>query len=239
MPFSDYIVYADESGDHSLSVINTQNPVFVLVFVIFHKDDFITRAVPAAQRLKFDFWGHDGVVLHSRDIRKSSGDFNILLRADIRDQFLGRLSAMMSDMPMTLIAAAIDKKRHIRRYTTPANPYELALAFCIERLERWLEDQGQANHETHILFERRGKVEDDQLELEFRRLTQGNEQLRCRFIDKRHNSTGLQIADLAAHPIGRHVIDQTQANRAFEILKPKFRAGPAGRIQGYGLKIFP
>jgi hypothetical protein len=239
MHFSDYIVYADESGDHSLTSINPQNPVFVLVFIIFHKDAFIARAVPAVQRLKFDFWGHDGVVLHSHDIRKSYGDFNILLRADVRDKFLSRLSALMSEMPMTLIAAAIDKHRHIRRYKTPANPYELALAFCIERLRRWLHERGQAAKETHILFERRGRTEDDQLELEFRRLTEGNEQLRCRFMDKRHNSTGLQIADLAAHPIGRHVINQAQANRAFEILRPKFRAGPAGRIQGYGLKVFP
>ena len=40
MNFSDYIVYVDESGDHSLTKINRQNPVFVLAFCIFEKRAF-------------------------------------------------------------------------------------------------------------------------------------------------------------------------------------------------------
>ena len=63
--------------------------------------------------------------------------------------------------------------------------------------------------------------------------------LDIRFMDKKHNSTGLQLADLVAHPIGRHAIDPDQPNRAFDILKPKFRRGPAGLVKGFGLKIFP
>ena len=30
-----------------------------------------------------------------------------------------------------------------------------------------------------------------------------------RLMDKKHNSTGLQLADLVAHPIGRHAISRT------------------------------
>ena len=33
--FSDYIVYVDESGDHSLESIDINYPVFVLAFCIF------------------------------------------------------------------------------------------------------------------------------------------------------------------------------------------------------------
>jgi hypothetical protein len=58
-------------------------------------------------------------------------------------------------------------------------------------------------------------------------------------MDKKHNSTGLQIADLTAHPIGRHVINPGQQNRAFQLIEPKLRRGPNGRRDGYGLKIFP
>jgi hypothetical protein len=63
MPFSDYVVYVDESGDHSLQSIDPNFPVFSLVFCIFKKSDFIEAVVPIVQRLKFDFWGHDAVVL--------------------------------------------------------------------------------------------------------------------------------------------------------------------------------
>jgi hypothetical protein len=57
MAFSDYVVYVDESGDHSLQSIDPNFPVFSLVFCIFKKSDFVETVVPVVQRLKFDFWG--------------------------------------------------------------------------------------------------------------------------------------------------------------------------------------
>lgn len=35
--FSDYVVYVDESGDHSLASIDPDYPVFVLTLCVFHK----------------------------------------------------------------------------------------------------------------------------------------------------------------------------------------------------------
>src|SRR5882724_5912677 len=109
MEFGDYIVYVDESGDHSLTSINPQHPVFVLVFCIFEKAIYQTTIVSAIQKLKFDFWGHDCVVLHSHEIRKARGDFNILLNATTRTTFMARVNALVADLPFTVIAAAIDK----------------------------------------------------------------------------------------------------------------------------------
>ena len=243
--FSDYIVYVDESGDHSLTSINPQNPVFVLVFCIIAKSDYYGVIVPLMQKLKFDFWGHDSVIIHSHEIRKARGDFNILLNAETRSAFLADLNALIAATPMTVIASAIDKERHKARYANPRNPYEVALAFCMERLEHWLRERGQDRHLTHVVVERRGAVEDASLELEFRRIADGRnaigrlDNLAIRFMDKKNNSTGLQLADLAAHPIGRHIIKPDQPNRAYELLEPKFRRGPNGRIAGYGLKVFP
>lgn len=243
--FSDYVVYVDESGDHSLSSVNPQNPVFALAFCIFDKSNYISAVVPAFQRLKFDFWGHDCVVLHSHEIRKSSGDFNILLNATTRALFFERLNQAIAAAPFTVIAAAIDKNKLLSRYAKPASPYELALGFCMERLQRWLMDRTASDSATFVMVECRGRKEDGALELEFRRIADGQNQvgkmpnLDVRFMDKRHNSTGLQIADLVAHPISRHVIDPTQPNRAYDIVKSKFRKGPGGIEVGYGLKVFP
>ena len=59
------------------------------------------------------------------------------------------------------------------------------------------------------------------------------------FADKRANSSGLQLADLVARPVGMSVLRPGQPNRAFAILESKLYASPDGRIDGYGLKIFP
>src|ERR1043166_8700773 len=124
MSFSEYIVYADESGDHGLVSINPQYPVFVLAFCLVHKPTYIDSIVPSFQRLKFDFWGHDGVVFHSHDIRKERGDFTLLRSPEVRPRFIDRLSRVIQAADFTIIASIIDKKRHVERYAQPADPYE-------------------------------------------------------------------------------------------------------------------
>ncbi len=245
MSFGNYIIYADESGDHSLTSINVEYPVFVLAFCIFRKADYSAVAVPQVQQLKFRFWGHDDIILHGHEIRKQHGDFRILLHPETRAAFITEMSAVMERIPFTLIAAVIDKSRHVKQYANPANPYELALTFCMERLHHWLKAEGEADKLTHVIVERRGRTEDQLLELEFRRIADGRNaagkmpNLAIRFMDKKHNSTGLQIADLVAHPIGRCVMKPQQPNRAYDIIKAKFRRGPTGKTEGFGLKVFP
>lgn len=245
MTFSNHIVYADESGDHSLISINPENPVFVLAFCIFEKSSYSSIVVPAVQQLKFRYWGHDSVILHGHEIRKQHGDFRILLNPHTRAAFVAELSALMERIPFTVIAAVIDKSRHVKQYSNPANPYEMALTFCMERLHYWLRGAGEAGRTTHVVVEKRGRTEDQLLELEFRRIADGRNaagkmpDLDIRFMDKKHNSTGLQIADLVAHPIARRVIKPDQPNWAFDIIEGKLRRSPAGRIPGYGLKVFP
>src|SRR5947209_7509842 len=95
MDFSDYIVYADESGDHGLTSINPQHPVFVLALCLVRKSTYVDRIVPAFLKLKFEFWGYDSVVLHSHEIRKERGDFNILRKAETRAAFVERVGSVI------------------------------------------------------------------------------------------------------------------------------------------------
>lgn len=95
-----------------------------------------------------------------------------------------------------------------------------------------------------MLFESRGKKEDTDLELEFRRLCTRNATghplpFEIILADKKCNSAGLQLADLIARPIGRKLLKPEQPNRAFEIIETKFRRDPNGRVKGWGLKVFP
>jgi hypothetical protein len=244
--FSDYVIYADESGDHNLERINPEYPVFVLTFCIFRKSDYIGTVVPMVQEFKFRWFGHDAVVLHEREIRQQKPPFKFLQIRSVQDRFMAELSAIVERTPMTIIASVIDKTAHCRRYTEPGNPYAIGLLFCMERAHRHLAQLGQSHAVTYCLFEKRGAQEDRDLELQFRRIAAGANYSGTRFgsldiemVDKKANSSGLQIADLTARPIGLKTIRPGQRNRAYEIIEPKIRRSPTGDIRGWGLKVFP
>lgn len=236
LAFSEYIVYVDESGDHGLERFDSNFPLFVLAFCVFKKSEYLATAVPVFQRFKFDQFGHDLVILHEREIRKAVPPFDLVLNEKRRDAFYAGLNSAIEAAPFKLIAGVINKPALKKQYAFPGNPYELAMKFCLERLQFELGSGGI----VHVVFEGRGKNEDDALELEFRRLCDSKlYPFVPVFAHKVCNSTGLQIADLVARPIGRHVLDPKQENRAFEILQKKFRKSPSGLIAGWGLKVFP
>jgi hypothetical protein len=243
--FSEYIVYVDESGDHGMESIGTDYPVFVLVFCIFSKQDYIDCVSPALSRFKMRFWGHDEVVLHEHDIRKPVGPFTILFNKRIRDDFLVRLNALFESIPFTIIASVVNKKMLLNQYTSPANPYDISLSFGLERVYRHRADLGQAANRIPVIVERRGKKEDGELELAFRRICAGTNFLgkelpyELVMIDKKANSAGLQIADLTARPIGIKTLRPQQTNRAYDIILRKLRQSPTGEVKGWGLKMFP
>lgn len=245
MVFGDYIIYADESGDHSLDAIDRDFPVFVLDFCIFRKDHYATAVVPAVQKFKFQHFGHDLVVLHEHDMRKQKPPFVFLKSESKRVVFMDGLNEIIRAADFTIVAAVIDKQRLTDRYRHPDNPYEIALKFCMERAYAFLRDKGEHFKKTHIVVEKRGHREDDVLELAFRRVRDGDNQwgampgFEIVFADKRINSTGLQLEDLTVRPIGRHALNRAQANRAYEIIETKFRRSPSGVVNGWGLKVFP
>jgi len=242
---SDFIVFADGSGDHSLTNMNPGYPVFVLSFCIFRKSDYVDTVCPLLQRFKMRWWLHDGIVLHSLRIRRQEQPFPFLKSLDTREQFMTDLTDTLSNCPFTLIAAVIDKVRLRERYLQPENPYSLALKFCLERAYDFLCDRGQAHLETGFLFERRGKREDAELELVFRRLCDGESrrgrmpEFSIEFFDKKANLTGLQVADLVSTPIGQHVSRPDRRNRAFEMIQQKFDRAPNGELMGWGLQVLP
>ncbi|WP_089724596.1 DUF3800 domain-containing protein [Candidatus Thiosymbion oneisti] len=243
--FSDYIIYVDESGDHGLKSIDPDYPVFVLAFCIFRKAVYSSQLVPALQEFKFHHFGHDQVILHEADIRKDRKEFAFLKTPKLKADFLNALTHIVAATPFTLICSVIDKDLHRRRYANPGNPYHIALGFGLERLFYFLRSQGAEEHRTHIIVERRGKQEDTELESEFRGICSGSNYEGVKlpfeliFADKKSNSSGLQMADLVARPVGIKMLRPDRENRAFEVLERKFYANGRGRRDGWGLKRFP
>ena len=241
----DYIVYVDESGDHGLVSIDPEYPVFVLIFCIFQKQEYIDKIVPALARFKMKYWGHDEIVLHEHDIRKPKNEFTILIERATREAFIIELTQLIDGTSFTIIASVIDKSKLASQYIRPENPYEISLGFGLERVCRYLADIGQSDRITPFIVERRGKKEDEELELCFRRIRDGANYLNKKLpydlvmIDKKSNSTGLQIADLTARPIGIKTLRPEQPNQAYDIIAKKLRKSSQGSVKGWGLKIFP
>jgi hypothetical protein len=243
-PFSDFIVFADESGSPVLENPDPTFPLFVLNCVIARKDRYVAQVVPSLQQLKFDFVGHDQLILHERDIRRQQKDFAFLqVDPAARAAFLERMNDIVAAAEVEVVTAVIDKVRLAKRYSNPWSPYEVALHFCMEKLLAVLLQHGQAGRLVHVVFESRGKREDKELELHFRRIA-GNQvqwgrvrpdfgevQWEPVFVDKRANTSGLQLADLMARPLGLRVLRPGQPNRAFDMLRPKLAPN--------GLKVFP
>jgi Protein of unknown function (DUF3800) len=237
------MVFLDEAGDHSLDPVDKDFPVFVLTFVLCDQTQYTDVLLPTFTRFKVKHVGHDGVILHSRDIRKARGDFAFLQIPMRRIAFMEDLNELMIQAQFQLIAIAIQKQSHKERYGKSCrNPYELALELGMERLKSYLDEVGQT--EVTLLAEARGKNEDDALRLAFLQLLkQGSYyqtfksiEFDLKFVSKKSNVLGHQIADLCAYPIARRVIDPQKSHTAFEIVRAKFLDRPGWR---HGFKIFP
>ncbi|MBE8715760.1 DUF3800 domain-containing protein [Cellvibrio polysaccharolyticus] len=249
-PFSKYIVYVDESGDHGMQTVDEQYPLFVLAFCVFHKRHYSEKVVPALEKFKFNYFGHDQVILHENEIRKEKGTFTIFRSREQKHQFIGDLTDIIEYSNFILISCVIDKRSLRKQVDMESNPYHIALGFCLETLYEFLQEKHQQEKKTFVVVEFRGKKEDDDLELEFRRICDGNNcfnqplPFEVLFSDKKAMSSGLQLADLVARPIGLSVLRPQQENRAFEVLKRKFycdggRAEVGKDYEGLGLKIYP
>lgn len=246
--FSDYLVFVDESGGPTLKEIDPDFPLLVLAFLIVKKSDYAETICPTLQKFKFRHFGHDQVILHEREIRRDLGAFAFLKSREKKALFLAEISDAIAAAPVQLACVVIRKDLLKQRYKYPANPYNLALEYGLERVDAFLRQAGAWNDAhtpiTHVIVECRGRNEDNDLELQFRRICDGENyngrklNFELVFADKKSNSAGLQLADLVARPVGMSVIRPAQTNRAYEILRQKL-VRRNGRIEGWGLKVFP
>ncbi len=224
--YSDYIVYVDESGDHSIESINERYPLFVLAFCIMRKDVYAHAISPSLRMLKFAFFGHDMVVFHEHEIRKKLGSFHSLEKTR-REQLLGCISDLISTADFTLIPVVIDKLALKQKGADVPHVYHLAMQIGLKQILKFLISKEQENFRTHVIFEARGRLDDLALELEFKKVCDSlNDYLNplpfdIVVADKKTNSSGLQLADMVARPVGLSILRPYQPNRAFDILRNK------------------
>lgn len=242
-----YYLFIDESGDHGLSNIDPDFPVFVLCGILISEIEYqmVNNNIVELKRV---FWKEQKVILHSRDIRKCEREFQILFDLEIKKHFYHRLNGIIANSLYTIIASAINKQNHIKQYGRLADDvYEIALSFVIERAVFCLDDVNDPEKVLKIIIEKRGRSEDKKLDEHFQKIQSRGTgyvsserlkayQLDIDFKDKKEDINGLQLADLIAYPIARYVIDPERANPSFDVFESKFYTKNKLR---HGLKIFP
>lgn len=242
-----YFLFIDESGDHGLSNLNPNFPLFLLCGVVISESDY-EKLRQGFNRIKERIWKSKHVIFHSRDIRKCEKEFKYLFDLDLKKAFYKELDGVIERNDYTIISSAILKEQFIKKYGKLSDDvYEISLSFIIERVVFLLDALKTNNITLNVIIEKRGKKEDRKLEEHFQRLkSRGTGYVSAKrlrdynmnivFKDKRENINGLQLADLAAYPIAQHVLNPDRVNPSFEVVKSKIYLYEK---KGYGLKIFP
>jgi hypothetical protein len=240
-----HLLYIDESGGHDLAHVDANWPIFVLVGLLVGESYYAKALVPRVKEFKLRHGLDKGIPLHSRDIRRHEGAFCFLADAKRREAFYEDLNQLVGSLRIRLFAVIVRKALLSRTYMFPPNPYHVSLGQMLSLVcGPPGTPPGWRPRVARIVAEQRGKLEDHQLQAEYQLRRQyglpsyGARDVidrrpatvervfpaRIDFIRKSKAVAGLELADLAAYPLGRAYVNQCWDNPAYLVLAPKVRA---------------
>jgi len=210
-----YRMYVDECGNPDLE--SSDNPIhrfLSLTGVIIELDYISSTLYGQIESLKSKYFGShpdDPIILHRKEIVNAKYPFEVLRDKKIRKQFDTELLDFLKTWKYTVVTVCLDKQSHKETYQVwRYEPYHYCLALLLERYAIFLE---QRKAQGDVMAESRGGKEDRKLKDSFCRLWKGgteyvtperfqkvltSKQLKVK--PKANNISGLQIADIIAHP---------------------------------------
>lgn len=250
-----FYLFLDECGSPSARVMETEFPVFALCGVV------ISEANLHAIDVKWKNWkirttGVDDDRIHEPDVRKFRRRFHRASQEE-KDIIDESLSEILGDFDFHCIAAVIDLRELSEQYPTgrvddflPRSCYLMAIDFIMERFVHFLRVAGDSGRGS-VIAESRETKEDVLVNYEYVRLQKEGTQFvsesdfrwylapYMQFLRKSANSTGLQIADIAARPLAEKILDPSSLPKRWDVISSKLYDGTKGRPESYGLKVFP
>ncbi len=216
-----YRIYIDEVGNPDLESSDNPNHRFLSLTGIILELSYVKNVVcPQLEALKAKFFNShpdDPVILHRKELLNARSPFECLKDADIRRHFDEELLNLLEQWKYVVISVCLDKKKHKDTYTVwRYDPYHYCLAVLLERYIFFLEQSGAIGD---VMAESRGGKEDTRLKRAFRRLWEGGTDFiaperfqsvltsrELKVKQKQNNISGLQIADLIAHPSRNEIL---------------------------------
>jgi hypothetical protein len=226
-----YFLFVDECGDHGLNKIDKQFPIFLICgILITEKETEKMRANIA--KLKSHYWPIKSPIFHSREIRKCTNEFKILLDEKTKLKFYQDLNEILENHSFSIVPTGINKFSYVKKYGNLVNdPYELCLSNVFDLCTTNLKRQSHPI-DLLIILEKRGEKEDNKLASHIAKIISNGTfrnpiesfrlvQISFKFNHKKENLIGLQIADLTAYPIAKYLLNEQAANPAFDIISKK------------------
>lgn len=259
-----YRLYLDESGDHVYRATSEVAHRFLgLLGCWFNNADYLQfhESLEDLKRRHFHHHPDNPVILHREDIINKRRVFKVLQDAQKRAQFDADLLDVIQAAKFRIVVVVIDKAALRAAYGESAgHPYHLGLGFLLQRFAGYL---NHINRVGDVIAEARGGNEDALLKDSYTRVYERgiwgvtsaeffqsaltSRQLKLR--EKKANISGLQLADLLAHPAKQWVlryygvINETSApfaERLMKIVEAKFnRQLYNNRLEGYGFVLYP
>lgn len=228
-----YYLFIDECGDHNLSKYDPGFPAFTLCGILVSRQN-LKNLNKAFEDLKEDIFGTTDIVIHSVDIRKWRGAFNILAKEDLRNRFFNGIEKILSKYGTYIIVSCTILKEQLNKFCVRGEEedvYGLSLSYLIERSIFYVDNvERESDPEISIVVERRGRKEDGKLLNYYNGLRNRGTKwvtadrlqsriLEFEFKNKKENIIGLQIADLIAYPLTIHLLHPERFNPAYEVVK--------------------
>jgi hypothetical protein len=243
-------IYLDECGQHAVAAPDPF-PVFVLAGTII-RDRELEKIDDKWKQWKRENIGSDAIV-HEPDVRRNKPPF----RGSEGEAAALGLADIIVELDFAALAVVVHRNDYVADFGTgpidaslPAHAYMMALDFLLERAVLALDGQfGGAR--AVVVAESRGPKEDALLQHEFSRLhLEGTSYISSawfrqqlhpgiRFLSKLDNSTGLQLADLLARPVGEKIMHPDQEPARWAAFRDKLCPGHETKNSIIGLKVIP
>lgn len=226
---SKYRIYIDEVGNNDLASSENPNHRYLSLTGVIFELDYIKKIVQPK-----------------------------LEDPAIEKRFNSDFLTLITNLDFKIISVLIDKFEHNLKYNTwKYDPYHYCMEIIVERYFFFLE---KINSVGDVMIESRGGKEDMRLKKSFRNIWEkwthfveanklhpklSSRELKVK--PKTLNISGLQIADLIAHPARRFMFRKYNikegkryvfGNAIIRIIENKFYSGVSG-IEGYGIKFLP
>lgn len=262
-PGEKYHLYVDESGDHVFRRLDEEHHRYLCLLGCWFKGADYLAAHQESEALKQEFFPHnpdEPVILHRADMVNKRGPFWRLRDDGFRRCFDRDLLELLRGVRFTVVGVVIDKLELQTRYERVAEPYNLAAGFLLQRYCGYL---NHINRRGDVTAESRGRNEDMLLKGSYtyilkhgvwgwmkaeafqRALT--SKELKVK--RKSSNISGLQIADVLAHPVKQAILREQGRIRTpvtrfvqglIEVVERKYNRHPYdGRVWGYGKVLYP
>jgi hypothetical protein len=261
-----YRMYIDECGtDDIVSCHIPQHQHLALTGVILSLDHVRDVATPRLDELKRRHFNHRDpdagpVVLHRSDYLAKKGDFGCLASEAAMTSFVDDLAQYMFDIEHTVITVVLDKDAMMKKsHWRNKEPYHYCAEVLAEKYVQFLE---RFESTGDVYAESRKAAKNRRLQKAFKAVCEnGSEYVRdparyrarltsfdIEFREKKHNNTGIQIADTYAKPSMDRIMferdnryQRTPFSERFGALLyvHKYDRSATGYRWGYGMKYLP